>query len=58
MAGSLDIFTIWILILLSIGLASIAGSRKITTGKTATVVFGFWAVFVLIKVGWAAAFGG
>ena len=23
----------------------------------ATVVFGFWAVFVLIKVGWAAAFG-
>lgn len=56
-AGSLDIFTIWTLILLSIGFASIAGSRKITTGKTATVVFGFWLVFVLIKVGWAAAFG-
>jgi Yip1 domain len=56
-AGSLDIFTIWILIILSIGFASIAGSRKITTGKTATVVFGFWLVFVLIKVGWAAAFG-
>jgi hypothetical protein len=57
LAGSLDIFTIWILILLSIGLAAIAGSRKITTGKAATVVFGFWAVFVLLKVGWAAAFG-
>jgi hypothetical protein len=57
LAGSLDIFTIWILILLSIGFASIAGSRKITTGKAATVVFGFWAVFVLIKLGWAAAFG-
>ncbi len=56
-AGSLDIFTIWILILFSIGFASIAGSRKITTGKTATVVFGFWLVFVLVKVGWAAAFG-
>lgn len=56
-AGSLDIFTIWTLILLSIGFASIAGSRKITAGKTATVVFGFWLVFVLIKVGWAAAFG-
>jgi hypothetical protein len=56
-AASLDIFTIWILILLSIGFASIAGSRKITPGKTATVVFGFWLVFVLIKVGWAAAFG-
>ena len=57
LAGSLDIFTIWILILLSIGFAAIAGSRKITSGKAATVVFGFWAVFVLIKVGWAAAFG-
>ena len=56
-AGSLDVFTIWILILLSIGFAGIAGSRKITTGKTATMVFGFWAVFVLIKVGWAAVFG-
>ncbi len=57
-AGSLDIFTIWLLILLTIGFAAIAGSRKITTGKTATVVFGFWAVYVLCKVGWAAAFGG
>jgi hypothetical protein len=57
-AGSLDVFTIWILILMSIGFAAIAGSRKITTGKTATVVFGFWAVYVLLKVGWAAAFGG
>jgi len=57
-AGSLDIFSIWLLILLTIGFAAIAGSRKITTGKTATVVFGFWAVYVLAKVGWAAAFGG
>lgn len=56
-AGSIDIFTIWTLILLTIGFAAIAGSRKITTGKTATVVFGFWAIFVLLKVGWAAAFG-
>lgn len=57
-AGSIDIFTIWILILLTMGFAAIAGARKITNGKTATVVFGFWAVFVLIKVGWAAVFGG
>lgn len=55
-AGSLDIFSIWILILLSIGFAAIAGSRKITTGKTATVVFGFWAVYVLIKVAFSAMF--
>jgi hypothetical protein len=57
-AGSIDIFTIWFLILVTIGLAAIAGSKKITTGKTATVVFGFWVVYVLLKVGWAAVFGG
>jgi len=56
-AGSLDIFTIWTLILFTIGFAAIAGSRKITTGKTATVVFGFWVIFVLLKVVWAALFG-
>jgi hypothetical protein len=58
LAGSIDIFTIWVLILLTIGFAVIAGARKITTRKTATVVFGFWAVYVLLKMGWAAAFGG
>lgn len=57
LAGSIDIFTIWNLILLSIGFAMIAGSRKITTGKTAKIVFGFWLVYVLVKLGWAAAFG-
>jgi hypothetical protein len=56
-AGSFDVFTIWFLILLTIGFAAIAGSRKITTGKTASMVFGFWAVYVLLKVGWAAVFG-
>jgi Yip1-like protein len=56
-AGSLDIFTIWTLILLTIGFAAIAGSRKITTQKTATVVFGIWVIFVLLKVVWAALFG-
>src|SRR5262245_40098620 len=53
LAGSIDIFTIWILILFCIGFAAIAGSRKITSGKTATVVFGFWIVWVLVKAGWA-----
>lgn len=56
-ASSLDVFTIWWLILLSMGFAAIAGSRKITSGKTGAMVFGFWLVFVLLKVGWAAAFG-
>ena len=56
-AGSFDLFTIWWLILLSIGFAAIAGSRKITSSKTGAMVFGFWALFIVVKVAWAAAFG-
>jgi Yip1 domain len=56
-AGSLDIFTIWTLILFTIGFAAIAGSRKITSRKTATVVFGFWVIYVVLKVVWAAVTG-
>jgi hypothetical protein len=44
-------------VLLVIGLAIIAGSRKITTAKTAVLVFGVWAVYLIIRVGWSAAFG-
>jgi len=57
LASSIDIFTIWKFGLFTSGFAAIAGSRKITTGKTATVVFGFWAVLVVITVCWAAIFG-
>jgi hypothetical protein len=57
-AGSLDIFTIWFLILLTIGFAAIAGARKIGTKQTGALVFGLWICVVLIKAGWAAAFGG
>lgn len=58
LAGSLEIFSIWYLILLVIGFAAIAGSRKITSGKTATVVFGIWIIYVLCKAGLAGVFGG
>jgi Yip1 domain len=57
LAGSLDIFSIWFLILMSIGFSTIAGSRKIKTGNTATMVFGSWVVFVLLKAGLAALRG-
>ena len=57
LAGSFDVFSIWYLILLSIGLAAIAGSRKITAKKTGVIVFGLWLVVVLIKVGWRGLFG-
>jgi hypothetical protein len=52
--GSLDVFSIWRIILLSIGLAAIAGSKKITTRKTGTLVVVLWLVTVLIGVAFAA----
>jgi len=57
LAGSIDVFTIWYLILLSMGFAAIAGAKRFTTGKTATLVFGLWIVWVLITVGIASVFG-
>ncbi|MGA9769083.1 MAG: Yip1 family protein [Blastocatellia bacterium] len=56
-ATSIDIFSIWYLILLSMGLAAIAGSRRITAKKTGMMVLGFFVVFVIIKIGWRAVFG-
>jgi len=55
--AALDIFTIWRLVLFSIGFAAVAGSRKITSSKTATMVFGLWFVWILVSMGWAAIRG-
>jgi Yip1 domain len=52
---SIDIFTIWTLILLATGFA--AAVRKISLGSSFAGVMGTWAVYVLVKMGWAAAFG-
>lgn len=53
LASSLDVITIWTLVLLGIGTAIVAGVKR-SSGYIA--VFGWWAIFVLIGVGWAAAF--
>ena len=53
-AGSLDVFTIWYLILLAIGFTAIAGTRKFKTSKAVALVFGLWGIWVLVKVGFAA----
>lgn len=53
LASSVDVITIWTLVLLSIGVATVAGVKR-SSGYIA--VFGWWAVLVLIGVGWAAAF--
>jgi len=54
-ATSLDVVSIWSMVLLGIGTAMVAGVKR-TSGYIA--VFGWWAIFVLIGVGTAAAFGG
>ncbi|MGB2625095.1 MAG: YIP1 family protein [Candidatus Acidiferrum sp.] len=52
---SLDVFTIWTLILLAIGFAVI-NPKKLKGGKTYTIAFGVWAVFVVCRVGFAFIF--
>jgi cell division protein FtsB len=54
LATSLDVVTIWTLVLLGMGTAIVAGVKR-TSGYIA--VFGWWAIFVLIGVGFAAAMG-
>lgn len=58
MLGAIDIFTIWFLILLSIGFAAISGTKRMTASKTGTLVFGLWAVWLIIRAGTGAFFGG
>lgn len=53
LASALDITTIWTLVLLSIGTAIVAGVKR-SSGYIA--VFGWWMVFVIVGVGWAAVF--
>lgn len=53
-ASSLDIVTIWTLILLGMGTSIVAGTKR-SSGYIA--VFGWWTVIVLIGAGIAAVFG-
>lgn len=53
LASSVDLITIWILALMGMGVATVAGVKR---GSGYIAVFGWWAIFVLIGVGWAAAF--
>jgi hypothetical protein len=54
LATSLDIITIWTLVLLGMGTAIVAGTKR-SSGYIA--VFGWWALFVIIGMVWAAAMG-
>jgi hypothetical protein len=54
LCSSLDIITIWSLILMGMGIAIVAGVKR-SSGYIA--VFGWWAIIVLVGAGWTAAFG-
>jgi hypothetical protein len=54
LASSIDAVTIWTLVLLGMGTAIVAGVKR-SSGYIAA--FGWWGIFVLISVGWAAMMG-
>lgn len=55
LASSVDAFSLWILALLATGLS--VAARKISWATSMTWVLGSWVIWVLIKMGSAAAFG-
>jgi hypothetical protein len=54
LATWVDAVTIWRLVLLGMGIAIVAGTKR-KSGYIA--VFGWWVLFLLIAVGWAAVMG-
>lgn len=54
-AGSLDLFSFWVMALLALGFS--VAARKIRFGKSFAMVFSVWFAYVLLKTGWAAIFG-
>ena len=54
LATWVDAITIWRLVLLGIGIAVVAGTKR-SSGYIA--VFGWWVLMLLIAVGWAAMMG-
>ncbi|MGA2095163.1 MAG: YIP1 family protein [Candidatus Acidiferrum sp.] len=52
---SIDVFSIWTMILLAIGFAA-TSPKKLKGSKPYMIVFGLWAAFVVCRVGWAFIF--
>jgi hypothetical protein len=53
--SSLDLFVFWYLILMSIGYSA-TNPKKISFGKAFGTVVGVWLLYVIVKVGFTAAF--
>jgi hypothetical protein len=52
--SSLDVFSIWCIVLLIIGFGV---SNRLSKGAAAAVVLVPWVLWIAIKVGWVALFG-
>jgi hypothetical protein len=52
LASSLDLFTVWFLILLAIGLSRVVGGN-VRTGHIFMIYFGAWVLLIVVKVGFA-----
>jgi hypothetical protein len=53
--GSLDLFTIWTILLLATGLS--VAARKVSWGSALAAVIGPWIVWIAVKSIWASLFG-
>jgi hypothetical protein len=53
--GSLDLFSFWYMILMSIGYSA-AAPKKLSFGKAFAWILSVWLIYVLVKVGLTAAF--
>jgi hypothetical protein len=55
LGASIEIFWLWTMILMVIGYSK-ANPKKISSGSAFGIVFGLWALYLLVKVGFSAAF--
>ncbi len=53
-AGSLDLFSFWVMALLALGFS--VAARSVPFRNSFAMVFSVWLTYVLVKTGWAAVF--
>jgi len=51
--SSFELFWFWEILMFSIGFSA-ANPKKITVGKAAGIILGIWAIYLVVKVGFAA----
>jgi hypothetical protein len=57
LGGAFDLFTFWVIAVMAIGFSVACGSNRVPVKKSATLIVAVWAVWVVIRVGFAAVVG-